>query len=73
VDVDSIMSDCVRNLGLRIGPHTGTYLLKHLQSPQRPEKVPVMGGDARTGLPIRTFIPLDRLAQNANNAAATPA
>ena len=73
MDVDSIMSDCVRNLGLRIGPHTGTYLLKHLQSDRRADKIPVMGGDARTGLPVRTLIALDGLAQNLNPSPATPA
>lgn len=73
MDVDSIMSDCVRNLGLRIGPHTGTYLLKHLQSGRRTDKIPLMGGDARTGLPVRTLIALDRLAQNLNHSPATPA
>ena len=73
MDVESLRADCVRSFGLRIGPHTGTYLLKHLQSPQRPEKVPVMGGEARTGLPVRTLIPLDQLGQNSAVSAATPA
>ena len=57
-----LTADDVRNLflhrlGIRLGPETCAYVLRRLRPgqgaglPHGP--VPVMGGDARTGVPVR--------------------
>ena len=65
----SICGACAKHLGIRIGPRTGEYLLRHISSPQPPASVAVMGLDARTGVPLLTELPLAALRQNTPKAA----
>ena len=68
MDVQALRAACIRQLGIRIGPHTGGYLLKHLSAPAPPAQVPVMGGDSRTGIPVRKDVPLTMLTKAAGEA-----
>ena len=45
--------------GLRITPAMGEYILAKLKT--APNEIPIIAGDARTGMPIRTTIPGDTL------------
>jgi hypothetical protein len=42
--------------GIRLEPQTLAYLQQQLDSPNRPATIAVMGGDARTGVPVRAMI-----------------
>ena len=59
----------LERLGLRLGPEMAAYVLRRIQTPSTPaagtsggqslsdpSRIPVIGGDARTGLPVRKFI-----------------
>jgi hypothetical protein len=46
--------------GLRISHAMTEYLAKQAQSPDS-DLIPVIGGDARTGIPLRAMIPLDSI------------
>jgi len=47
----------LRKLGLRIEPEMAGYVLKRLQAGNsKTESFPVMGADARTGMPVRRMI-----------------
>ena len=48
----------LRDYGLRIGPHMSRYILSQLR-PQRTQPLFVIGGDARTGVPVRQAIALN--------------
>lgn len=42
---------------IRIGPHTGEYVARKLCDPAaKAAPFPVMGGDARTGVPVRMLV-----------------
>jgi hypothetical protein len=41
---------------LRVHPEMGDYLLRKLQSRSTSGSIPVMGGDARTGVAIRQLL-----------------
>ena len=41
--------------GLRLGPEMAAYVLRQLD--QNPESIPVIGSDARTGVPCRVKLP----------------
>jgi len=61
----------LRQLGVRLGPEMGAYVLRRLQAGGA-VSAPVyyMGGDARTGVPVRTFVdPVALLADGPNPAA----
>ena len=45
--------------GLRITPAMSEYILAKLKS--SPREIPIIAGDAKTGMPIRTVIPSDTL------------
>ena len=64
---------CAQRLGIRVGAKTGEYLLKHVTAPVPPEQVPVMGGDARTGIPVRRDVPLAVLMKAISEAGAVSA
>ena len=50
----------LHRLGLRVGPRTAAYVLRHLNSP---DPLPVMAGDARTGVPVRRVIDPEALKE----------
>ena len=43
-------------LNLRIGPETAAYFLRRLEDGQAVSTIPVMGGNARTGVPVRLLV-----------------
>jgi actin-like ATPase involved in cell morphogenesis len=74
-DEAGIIDMVLRRFGLRIGPAMGKYLLNQIErarTGQADGAVPVIGGDARTGVPQRLLIPthelLDALQQGQANA-----
>jgi hypothetical protein len=70
VDIPAIQRALLSQYGLRIDPVMGEYVLANLRSAGS-GSLPVIGGDARTGVPMRTTIDLDALAA-AEGAEANP-
>jgi hypothetical protein len=60
VDIPAIQRALLSQHGLRIDPAMGEYILANLRS-SATGSVPVIGGDARTGVPVRTMIDLSKL------------
>jgi hypothetical protein len=58
VDAQTVRRLLREQLGVRVGPRTGEYVLGRLLDPPDAAHVPIaiMGGDARTGAAIRTFV-----------------
>ena len=60
MDASELQTIFLKRLGIRIGPEMSNYVLNRLTSaPQQP--IPVMGGNARTGVPIRAEFPSETL------------
>jgi hypothetical protein len=47
---------CLDNLSLRIGPAMSEYIVKRVAAAGAEGLIPVIGGDARTGVPARKEI-----------------
>ena len=57
MDSDQLQKLFRERVGIRIGPHTSDYVAARLLDPQtRNTPLFVMGGDARTGAPVRTQV-----------------
>ena len=56
MDEREIRRRLLAQFGIRIEPHMSRYVLERLNSGQ--SDVPVMGGDARTGVALRTVVKL---------------
>ena len=58
MDAENVRKLLREQVGVRIGPDTSEYVLGRLLAPPDGKHAPiaVMGGDARTGAPIRTFV-----------------
>ena len=58
MDAENVRKLLREQVGVRIGPDTSAYLLGRLLDPPDGKHTPiaVMGGDARTGAAIRTFV-----------------
>jgi hypothetical protein len=58
VDAENVRKLLRERSGVRIGPRTSDYVLGRLLDPPDGKHAPiaVMGGDARTGAAIRTFV-----------------
>jgi hypothetical protein len=66
----------LKQYGLRIGPAMGRYVLEQLARARTGSSVtlfPVIGGDARTGVPRRTIIPAQELLAADRTDMETPA
>jgi hypothetical protein len=51
-----------QKFGVRVGPQTGSFAARKLDNSDANEAgVTVLGGDARTGIPIQKIIPCDEL------------
>ncbi len=50
---------CREKLGLRGGPAMSEYIVKRIATPDAPASIPVIGGDARTGIPARKEFPVE--------------
>lgn len=60
---ESEMASLVRQrYGLRIEPHMSRYVIQKLASP--PPELAIIGGDARTGIPVRQLLDLRLLLNN---------
>ena len=58
--IDEIQQAMLTTHGLRITRAMAEYIASHLQlNPAR--ELPIIAGDARTGVPLRAMIPLDQL------------
>ena len=63
----------LHRLGIRLGPEMGAYVLERFRT-GGVAPVPIMGGDARTGVPVRRFIDLSQvLGSPADDNPARPA
>jgi ribosomal protein S6E (S10) len=76
-DQSPVQAAVQRELGLRIGPEMARYLVRSVQAAAGDGTIPIIGGDARTGVPVRKQVPLDRLRQliagaDCDGAAAGP-
>ena len=56
MDEREIRRRLLAQFGIRIEPHMSRYVLGRLGAGD--SDVPVMGGDARTGVPLRTVVKL---------------
>lgn len=60
------VQDIFRKKGIRLQDEMAKYVLRRLEERQAASvplgEVPVMGGDAKTGVAVRTTVPLDVLA-----------
>jgi hypothetical protein len=54
MDERDIRRRLIAQFGIRIEPHMSRYLLDRMNDGD----IPVMGGDARTGVPLRTMVNL---------------
>lgn len=69
---DQIRHVMVHGFGLRVQPNMTDYVRRRLLS-RAHESIPVIGGDARTGVAIRKIIPLRALEQAAAGASSVNA
>lgn len=49
---------CREKLGLRVGSAMSEYIVRQIAPPDAPPSIPVIGGDARTGIPARKEFPV---------------
>ena len=66
---DQIRRAMVQQFNLRIGPHMTQYVRRHLLGGDAAQ-VPVMGGDARTGVAVRQIVALQALKDAADSHGA---
>jgi hypothetical protein len=59
VDAQRIPPLVLKELGMRIEPSMAQYIARRLAGASAP--IPVIGGDARTGVPVRKWLEPDRL------------
>jgi hypothetical protein len=71
VSDDQIRQAMVHTFGLRIQTNMTQYVRRRLLDGGGQRSIPVIGGDARTGVAIRKIIALDAL-QKAASASANP-
>ncbi len=55
MDTAEVRTRLLAQYGIRIDPAMGRYVLRQLQEPAG-DTFPIMGGDARTGVPVRRLI-----------------
>ena len=67
MDAGEVRKRMLAQFGIRIEPEMGNYVLRQLEKPAAGGSFPVMGGDARTGMPVRRMIPV-----SAFSAAPSP-
>ena len=65
MDGESIRKRMLDAYGIRVDPHMSEYVLRRLkQAGDALRELPVIGGEARTGMPVRMTIDLARLQQD---------
>ena len=60
--IEEVQQALLNHHGLRVTPAMSEYILQHLASAKKRE-IPIIAGDARTGVPMRAIIPLDTFQQ----------
>ena len=60
--IEEVQQTLLNHHGLRVTPAMSQYILQNLSSPKKRE-LPIIAGDARTGVPMRAIIPLDTFQQ----------
>ena len=64
MDGDEIRKRMLDNYGIRVEPHMSEYVLRRLsQAGDALRELPVIGGEARTGMPVRAIVDLTKLQQ----------
>jgi hypothetical protein len=58
MNADEIGVICREELGLRIGPAMAQYVAENIAAGDPGRVIPVIGGEARTGLPMVKELPL---------------
>ena len=61
MEIEEVQQALLNHHGLRITPAMSQYILQNLASRKR--ELPIIAGDARTGVPMRAIIPLDTFQQ----------
>ena len=62
MDREAIRQKMLESYGLRVEPHMSDYVARRLkQAGDALRELPVIGGEARTGMPIRKMIDLAQL------------
>ena len=57
MDGEAIRQKMLESYGLRVEPHMSDYVARRLkQAGDALASIPVIGGDARTGMPVRTSV-----------------
>ena len=69
MDADAIRQRMLDAYGIRVEPQMSEYVLRRLtQAGAALRELPVSGGEARTGMPVRMTIDLARLQQQPDTA-----
>jgi hypothetical protein len=64
VDGEAIRQKMLESYGLRVEPHMSDYVARRLQQAgDALASFHVIGGDARTGMPMRTMVDVAKLQQ----------
>ena len=71
MDAGEARTRVLAQFGIRIEPAMSRYIVRQLEQPAGAAPFPIMGGDARTGVPVRRFIPPAALAGNRAAAAGS--
>ena len=61
VSVAEVQKQFLHRLNLRIGPETAAYVLRRIDAGSA-SALPVMGGNARTGVPVRLLVEPSQIA-----------
>ena len=70
MDAGEVRRRMLAQFGIRIEPAMSAYVVRQLaQQAGAGASFPVMGGDARTGVPVRRFIPVAAFATAAHDGA----
>jgi hypothetical protein len=65
VDGEAIRKRMLDAYGIRVEPHMSEYVLRRLkQAGGALRELPVIGGEARTGMPVRMTVDLARLQRD---------
>ena len=63
MEVTDVQQRVLDAYGIRVEPEMGRYLIRRLQQAAGAvRELPVIGGDARTGVPVRQFIDATQFA-----------
>lgn len=71
IEETSVQAAVRQQLGLRIGPEMAAYLVRSAEAAAiggGSGALALIGGDARTGVPVRKQVPLEALRQALNDA-----